>query len=290
MIIEAINKKLWEESGRKIKEADSFYGNNFAQLNPDSKLYVYESGGNVCLLPFFISKNKLFSFRYGGLLYKKYDRAFFKEAILRLNRFCIQHKIRGIVIRSHPFLKTIRAGRVIKKEPFVYIDLSLSGLRLKRALSIKHQECIESAASSGLIFSESRHPMYLKFFYDLYAPMLKNKNIAPESFAYFERLFNNLKGNVSFASIRYNNKIMAVSILFRSSQDAYMMYGGMNEAGYRKYAKHFMIYNLIFRYKKLGYKRLVLGTGEKSGDSIYMFKRGFADKTHYLNTYEKIFR
>jgi len=138
----------------------------------------------------------------------------------------------------------------------------------------------------GLNFSESCDVEYLNIFYKFYSTMMKKNNVPCQKISYFASLFLYLKKNLKFICVKYRRELIAISIILISGRNIFMMYGGMNNTGYEKYAKYFMIYQLMLKYKKRGYSRLVLGTGvDGKNDSVYLFKKGFTDTESYIYTY-----
>jgi hypothetical protein len=287
MILEVTNCKQWSKSVQEIKMNDIFYTNAFASIYGQTKLFIYKRRNNIAIFPFMIKGNTLSSLYYGGMLYKKYDKIFFNEAIDDLCQYCKKNNLIKITVRKHPTLSIIKMGKVIKKEPFVYIDLRESYIELKNAISKLHFKCIKKAFRERLSMFETRQFRYLKTFYKFYKNILERKGVSPQNFSYFMKIFLLLRNNTKFICVKYKEEIIAVSIILRSNDNIFMMYGGMNETGYKKFAKHFMIHNLIVSYKKKGYKNLILGTGNTEGDSIYQFKRGFTNKNHYIYSYGK---
>lgn len=287
MIIEATNRKLWNGILKKIKLDDIFFSNNFGKFHNNAKLFLYQKYNNIALFSFVIKKDIMLSFRYGGILTNSDKGDFVKETRSRFMKYCEAQNVKKAQIRNNPFIKTIKIGEIIKKEPFVYIALQKSERQLKEEISESHRKCIKKAMEEGLLFKETNALKYLRIFYGFYNTILIEKGITPQKFSYFAKMFFYLKDNLKLIYIKYKEEIIAVSIILESNNNVFMMYGGMNESGYKKYAKHFMIYKLIFEYKRKGYKRLILGTGNNGRDSIYQFKRGFTNKDHYIYTYGK---
>lgn len=267
-----------------------FYTNTYLKFVEESErvkinYFKFNENENFAILPYIVRDNILYSLRYGGIWTNSDKEDFIKEVRCSFLKYCKAQNIKRIEIRNNPFIKTIKIGKVIKKEPFVYIYLKKNDNELKNDISKSHAKCIQEAIKERLIFKETADLKYLKTFHQFYKKILERKGIVPQDFSYFMRMFFYLKNNLNLVCIKYKNKIIAASIIFKSNDNVFMTYGGMNEIGYEKYAKHFMIYNLIFKYKKRGYERLVLGTGSNGRDSIYRFKRGFTDRDHYIYTY-----
>lgn len=251
---------------------------NYFKLNED---------GNFAFFPYIIKKDVLYSLRYGGIL-TNYDKESFAEKVCSyFIEYCKSQNIKKIQIRNDPFIRAIKIGKIIKKEPFVYITLQKSERQLKEEISESHGKCIKKAMKEGLLAKETNDLKYLRIFYGLYNKILIKKGIAPQKFSYFAKMFFYLRDNLKLIYINHKQETIAVSIILKSNHNIFMMYGGMNETGYEKYAKHFMIYNLMLEYKRKRYKRLILGTGNRGRDSIYQFKRGFTNKDHHIYTYGK---
>ena len=287
MILTVSDKKKWKAILRILKSADVFYSWEFAKLQPNAKLYVYSNKYGMAILPFYTSKAILNSFRYGGLLTTNYTESFHKNCSKDLLRYCRDKCIERIRIRKHPFIKTIQIGKLIKKEPFVYVDLGEKKLNLDASISKKHFSCINKARKNGVEIYESDNLKYLRIFYKMYKTLLAKKAVLPEKFSYFIEMSKYLGKDLSFSCAKYKNKIIAISIILKSNKNLFMMYGAMTDKGYNLYAKHLMIYELILKYKAKKYSRLVLGTGNLEHDSIYKFKSAFTNRTDHIFTYEK---
>ncbi|PIQ88746.1 MAG: hypothetical protein COV72_06700 [Candidatus Omnitrophica bacterium CG11_big_fil_rev_8_21_14_0_20_42_13] len=286
MIIDVNDRKQWDNNTNSISEKDIFYKNNFARTQKQSRQYVYKIKNNIVIFPYSLRNDVILSFRYGGIIYRRFDRKFFDRAISGLFKYCSKNNIKRIIIRKHPFLKTVKLGNIIKKEPFVFIDLSHDIDRLHRDIITAHMKRINKALMKGLNFSESCDVEYLNIFYKFYSTMMKKNNVPCQKISYFASLFLYLKKNLKFICVKYRRELIAISIILISGRNIFMMYGGMNNTGYEKYAKYFMIYQLMLKYKKRGYSRLVLGTGvDGKNDSVYLFKKGFTDTESYIYTY-----
>ncbi len=179
------------------------------------------------------------------------------------------------------------AGKMVKKEPFVYIDLEQGPRTIKKGISHGHLTCIKKAAQSGLTVQYSAKGAYLKIFLEFYSRLIMKKTGKNTDIDHFRRFYLCLKDDMTFVIVKDNGATVAVSMLLKNNKSAFLAYGGMSKAGYEKFAKHLMIYQLMFDLKKDGMQKLVLGTGHEPYDPIYRFKRGFTDKDNYILTYEK---
>jgi lipid II:glycine glycyltransferase (peptidoglycan interpeptide bridge formation enzyme) len=188
-------------------------------------------------------------------------------------------------MRNHPFLSTIKVGKLIKEEPFVFIDLTRPQEELAAAITRQHRRCIRKAQQSGLSVMYSDKVKYLKVFYEFYRMRQQQKGVGPKDFMFFDQMFRLLRGHLTFSIAQEAKKILAVSLLLKDSGDVFMTYGGMSDEGYERYAKHLMIYDMMSKFKSKRFSRLVLGTGNNGKDSIYDFKKGFTDRECSVCTY-----
>ncbi|MGD0335605.1 MAG: GNAT family N-acetyltransferase [Candidatus Omnitrophota bacterium] len=268
-----------------------FYANDYLSFIKESKrvkinYFKFCQNKDFAIFPYIRRRSLISSLRYGGIWTNSNNAVFITKARKYFLEYCRQNNIKKVQIRNNPFIKIIKIGHRAAREPFVYIDLWNSSSELKNAISDRHLKCIQRAMKENLTFKEALGLRYLKTFYRLYKETLEAKGVKAEKLSYFTRMLSYLKNSINFAYIEHEGEIIAISMILKSKDSAFMMYGGTSVIGYKKYAKHFMIYNLIFQYKKRGYRRLILGTGSQPGDSVYQFKRGFTDRDSYIDTYE----
>lgn len=280
------NKTKWNFYLKKHNLDSVSYTYEFTRAFYDgAKLGIYEDKGKVSLLCFTIKEGKLNGLRYGGMISNNKSSDFKKKSEKIFYDFLKNKKIKKYQIRNNPFLSTIKIGREIKKEPFIFVDLTKSEEELKGEISKGHLKSIKKAKNENLKMFETSDMKYLPIFYKLHKNQLKLKKVKPQNYSFFKRMFSYLSRNLSFICIIDNDEIIAVSLILKDKHDVFMIYGGMNKKGYSKCAKHLMIYSLMFKFKKKGYSRLILGTGNKGKDAIYKFKKGFVNEENYLYTY-----
>lgn len=272
--------------------ANIFYSPRYIAFYEDAAktkihCFVFKKGGFRAFLPYVQRGQTATGLRYGGIEVNTRNKDFIRETKNKLNKHLGDRRIKKLIIRDNPFASTVITGKPVLKEPFVLIDLALPRERLSRGISPRHRSCIEKAFKNNLKFDISKNRKYLDIFYRFHKNNLQSKGATPQPFSYFLKLYRYMKRNIAFSVIRCGVKIIAVSLVLESKPQAYLLYGGMDTPGYRYCAKHLMIYKLIALYKSRGYKNLVLGTGNKGRDSVYMFKRGFCAKDNFILTYEK---
>jgi len=268
-----------------------FYSKNylkFIEETSDVNISVFQTkkNGDMAFLPYYIQDAALFGLRYGGIVSNSDSKEFMQFVSDQFLDYCRGQKVERISIRNNPFEKTLPIGNIIKKEPLALIDLTQSLEELKKGFSKQHQKRLATAKSAQLTVFESRDIKYLILFYKFYKNLLERKGEHPTDIVFFEKLYFYLKKNLNLIYIKDSAQVIAVSIILESKPNVYMLYGGMNGLGYQKCAKYLMIYNLMKKYMKKGYTRLILGTGvDGKQDSIYQFKRGFTDQESYVYTY-----
>ena len=268
-----------------------FYSTNYLKFveetqGVDVSLFTVKKNGALAFLPYYVQDDTLFSLRYGGMISNSKSKKFARFVSDRFLDHCRARKIRDIRIRNNPYINTIRVGEVIKKEPLVFIDLNRTGKDLYAQISEEHKRGLIKANGEHLVVGESKELKYLLLFYRFYGKLLSRKGKKPQGYVFFGKLYNHLKENINLVYVSYNDRVAAVSIILGSKPNVFMLYGAMSGDGYRKCAKHLMIYELMLRYKRRGYSRLVLGTGvDGEEDSIYRFKRGFGGQESYIYTY-----
>lgn len=250
------------------------------------RFFKANKDGKFAEFPHYIQNNILFSLRYGGIVSSSKSKEFERFVSEQFMEYCKAQKVSAVRIRNNPFRSTIPVGHVIKKEPIVFIHLNQKLNDLYAGISQKHNERIQKAKNENLMVCESREIRYLLLFYEFYSKLLLRKSGKPRNYLFFEELYNCLKHYLNLVYVVQNDRTVAVSIVLESKPNIFMLYGAMNEDGYKKCAKHLMIYELMRRYKKRKYSRLILGTGvDGKRDPIYRFKQGFTNREAYIYTY-----
>ncbi len=268
-----------------------FYSPNYFKFIAETQgvdivFFRARKNGALALLPYYVRNNTLFSLRYGGMISNSKSKEFARFVSDSFTEYCRTRKIRDVRIRNNPYIHTIPVGEVIKKEPLAFIDLNRTQEDLYAGISQGHKRGIIKAKNERLVVGESQEYKYLLLFYRLYGKLLSEKGKKPQDYVFFEKLYTHLKKNINLVYAAYNDRIVAVSIVLESKPHVFMLYGAMGKAGYRKYAKHLMIYEMMLRYKARGYCTLVLGTGvDGREDSIYRFKKGFGQQESHIHTY-----
>lgn len=289
-VIDAVNSVEWKRLIRVFPNADVHYMHGFASAFAGAQLFYYRNGSNAGIFPFRKEGDRVSSLRYGGLLCKKKEKGFAAKVKREFLDYCRNQRVKKIVIRQHPFLRNCMSlqRRETKKEPFVYIPLRSPSRQLLSEISDKHRINIKIAQKNGLNFYETRNIRCLLKFFAFYRDMMVRKGLHCPPLSFFGKLRNGLGDRCRMACITDKKDMLAVSILLLSKPNIYLMYGGMSSEGYKKYAKHFMICQLMKRYKNKGYERLVLGTGahKDCSDNIFSFKQGFTRTRSSIKIFE----
>lgn len=274
----------------------AFYSSAYLKFTEETenvklRYFKFVDGENLSYFPHILEDGVLSGLRYGGIYTNCQHPVFLEKVKNEFEGYCRSNNVRKVCIRENPFVQTVKIGDIVRREPFVYINLTKTGEELRRGISRSHTKCIQNAVRQGLVFEEVKDLKYLKIFYKFYKDVLTPRGVDIRGFSYFTKIFLHLKKYAQLVCVRHKKMITAVSIILKFGPDVFMTHGGMREEGYRNYAKHFMIYNLIFTYKKKGCQRLILGAGHEGQDSIYNFKKGFShsDKEVFINTYERLF-
>lgn len=279
-------KREWDSCLAEAGIRSVFLSREFSKLCFfDPVLFVYRRGIKVAAFVYSQDKDTARGLRYGGVIANCSDSSFCLEAASSVTDHLRAQGVRKCEIRNHPFLNTVRVGKLVKEEPFVFIDLTRPNKELVAAITKQHRRCIRRAEESGLDVMYSDDKKYLKFFYEFYKARQKQMGIQPKGYMFFDQMFKSLKDHFIIGVVREANKVLAVSILLKDSGSVFMTYGGMSDEGYERYAKHLMIFDMILKFKSKCFSRLVLGTGSNGKDSIYNFKRGFTDKESSVCTY-----
>ncbi len=248
-------------------------------------MFVYRQGHRAAAFVFSQTKDSASGFHYGGVVTNCQDEVFCSDVTSCLIKYLHSQGMVSCQIRNHPFLSTIKVGELIKEEPFVFIDLTRPRQDLVAAITKQHRRCIRRARQGGLSVMYSDDANYLKIFYEFYKARHIQMGIHPKDYVFFDQMLGLLKDHLIFSIVQEAERILAVSLLLKDSEDVFMTYGGMSDEGYERYAKHLMIYDMMLKFKSERFSRLALGTGSSGKDSIYRFKRGFTDREYSVCTY-----
>lgn len=279
-------KNKWDSCIAETGISTVFCSRNFSKLYfPDPKLFVYQKGAGTAVFVFSHDKDTVKGLHYGGVITNCLDEAFCSDVACSLIKYLRTQGVVTYQIRNHPFLNTIKVGKLIKEEPFVFIDLTRPQEELVSAITRQHRRCIHRAQEKGLGCMYSDDVKYLKIFYEYYKARQEQMDIHPHGYIFFDRMFRLLRDHLVIAVVRQSNKILAVSLLLQDSGNVFMTYGGMADEGYERYAKHLMIFDMMLKFKSKCFSRLVLGTGSNGKDSVYHFKKGFTDSEYSVCTY-----
>ena len=246
---------------------------------------MYRHGDRAAAFVFSQTKNAASGLHYGGVVTNCQDKVFCQDVSFTLIKYLHAQGVVSCHVRNHPFLSTIKVGKLIKEEPFVFIDLTRPREELITAITKQHRRCIRRAEESGLGVMYSDDEKYLKVFYEFYKVRQKQMGIPPKGYVFFDQMFRVLRDYLIISVVRKANKLLAVSLLLKDSDNVFMTYGGMSDEGYERYAKHLMISDMMLKFKSKSFSRLVLGTGNNGKDSIYNFKKGFTDREYSICTY-----
>ena len=183
------------------------------------------------------------------------------------------------ILRENPFADIISIGKTKTIEKFYYIDLTNNLEKLYSNISKSHKRSIKKAESHNLIF-EKLDNSKIDFFYKLYLYQMKKIGAVPHKLNFFNSILEHLEKNIEIY-LTHKEGIIASSLTLATKENLFLLYSGMNEEGYKKCAKHFLIKKLILLAKERKFKRLILGTGM---GSIAQFKKGFTKEEHYIYT------
>ena len=279
-------KNKWDSWLAETGISTVFCSRNFSKLYcPKAKLFVFRKGPSAAAFVFSQQKDTVSGLHYGGVITNCLEGPFCSDVAGALTKYLHAQGVVSYQIRNHPFLNTIKVGALIKEEPFVFIDLTRSQEELVAAITRQHRRCIQKAEKSGLGVMYCDDVKYLKVFYEYYKARQEQMDIHPRGFIFFNRMFRLLRDHLIIGVVRESDKVLAVSLLLQDSGHVFMTYGGMSDQGYECYAKHFMIFDMMLKFKSKGVSRLVLGTGNNGKDSIYNFKKGFTDREYSIATY-----
>ena len=114
----------------------------------------------------------------------------------------------------------------------------------------------------------------------------QGKYFFPQTF--FSDSINLLKNHIEVESVFYKGIVIAIALYLKHGTLVYYWLS-VSKREFRKcYPNVFMIHQAMLRFKKEGYKYLVLGGGISENDSLFQFKSHFSNYIKEFFVYQKI--
>lgn len=302
-IVDIAEKEKWNSIITSFDKWDIYYTNEYAyslMLHGDGIPFLVHwvnDTKEVCyvIMKDDISKDKSFSdclesglffdamvpYGYGGPIIKGIlDEKDIKNCIDEINSICRSQGIISQFLRFHPLFDEQSVfydyfdAKTFKST--IYID-TINEEKIWSNMDSSNRNMIRKAQKSGVTIEFDKGER-LDEFIDVYNSTMDSHNAEEYYYfnrEYFEYLINEMCDNIIFAYSILEEKIIGASIFFYNKE--YMHYhlsGTYRE--YKQYAStNLLLYEAAKWASQKGIKKLHLGGGISSEDSLFKFKKKF---------------
>lgn len=303
IIITTEKEEQWNTIIKSFSDWDIYYlcqYNKSLELHGDGQAYLiyFEKGdsricyivvqkdiSNFKYLTEYIERNTCFDWEtpygYGGPLEKgKIDKEFLQNFMQELTEYCKKHHIVSQFLRFHPLLENYKNWEEVFEVSYlkktIFIDTSEEALIMKN-MDTKNRNMIRKAIKNEIII-QIEEEEHIEEFIAIYEKTMK-KNHADDYYYfnrdYFQYIFSAMKGQIKLFCAYYHGEIISAAIFFYNKN--YMHYhlsGSLEE--YKTLAPmNLLLYQAAVWANHQGIKKLHLGGGVESEDSLFGFKKQF---------------
>lgn len=304
MVVLSIDQKQeWNDIVKSFGDWDVYYSYEYAaslQMHGDGTPYLiyYDNYGfrlcyvmmknDISILPSFnnlIKSNQYYDFTtpygYGGPLTKGVcTPSILDDFFMQLNQYCNEEQIITQFFRFHPLLQNQVIfqdfTKIVSNKQTIYMDLSTKEMIFQN-MDTKNRNMIRKAQKSGVTITSTTSGDMSQFI-DIYNETMERNHA--ESYYYFDKsyfdyLFKKMEDNIILFCAYYENKIISSSIfLYNETYMHYHLSGTLTE--YRSLAStNLLLYEAALWGAQRGIKKLHLGGGIDSEDSLFGFKKQF---------------
>ncbi|EIZ00434.1 hypothetical protein HMPREF1080_01482 [Bacteroides fragilis CL05T12C13] len=304
---------MWKDIVEKFRFCDVYYLPEYVkafEIHGDGcPLLIYYKSDTLCGInvvvrrdiadiPFFsqfIQHNKYFDYitpyGYGGWLFSGgITEDNISVFYIEYKKFCELNNIICEFIRFHPLVHNVNYLRnyieIVDLGDTISLNLDSQEL-IWNNMTSKNRNVIKKAQKNGVKIYSSKDVSLIDDFMKIYnATMIRDSANKYYYFSrdFYESIFRDLKNNFDLFYAKYEDKIIAVSIIIYYGEYVhYHLSGSLFE--YRYLAPtNLLLYEVACRFCDLGYKKFHLGGGVGSGnDNLYRFKKSF--NRNFTNQY-----
>jgi hypothetical protein len=263
--------------------------------------FIFEKDDNFVLYPFLINSiNKIGLMEsneeyydiqgahgYNGALSTTSDKIFLKEFSKIFAKFCNDRNIILEFTRFNPVFKNHRIFRHLNPkyvQDNIIIDLSRSQEDLwMNSLHSKARRAVKKGIRNNLkvkfYLAKDLPDKLLDKFISIYYSTMKRRGVDKyyffnkEFFKYLIRLFPD---SSLFIFVFKDKKLVSSELSLFSEKTVYAFLGGTLIGGFKSCANSFLRFELIKKFKNMGFINYVLGGGVSKHDSIYQYKKSFS--------------
>ena len=188
----------------------------------------------------------------------------------------------------------IRGGKeyfVKESESYSYhehiLELNKSEEELFGSFNESTRRNIKKAIKNGVQIDFMNDLNSINEFYHLNCITRKKHGLPPQPFSFFKNLFNSLiEKEMGFVlSAKYNNDIIASSILLNFGNKSYYKFGASDEKFQNIRPNNLIMWEAIKHFKNSGFTSFNFGRTEKENAGLRRFKLGWGTDEKVINTY-----
>ena len=193
-------------------------------------------------------------------------------------KYCKENKINRIEFRA--------SARLFQYEPpahtdlYYLLDLHRSEDEIFRSFSENTRRNIKKAIKNSVQVFKQNNEEGLRLFYSMLCKTRKRHGIPPQPFSFYKNFYRQiiLKNAGDIRLAQSENKIIAGAIFMHIGKRAIFKYGASDTVFKNSGANHFIMWEAIKEYNRLGYEELDLGRTEKGNEGLKRYKLGFDTK------------
>lgn len=295
------NDKLWDDIVRTISGYDVFYLSSYSRafehqgagkpllieyINKNEKAINVVFRRDVALDSHFVNRLKegqyfdlSTPYGYGGFI-GNITNTF--NLIDEWNKYCIDKRYICEFVRFNLFSNYINYydGEIQTKSHNVIRNLNMPIENMWMDFKQKVRKNVKRSNLYNLQVILDSDGKYLEDFLKIYYATMKRSNAEEEY--YFPRNFfdtlNQMKDNVMYFHVFYENKIISTELVLYGCNNAYSFLGGTDNNYFDLRPNDFLKYEIIKWAKEKNLKNFVLGGGYGYDDGIFQYKSCFAPK------------
>ena len=231
---------------------------------------------------------------YGGPIIEKClpnkEKKLVEAYIREFGKYCINNKIVSEFVRFHPIIENAIDFKDVYNPECIRKTL---GTNLKKfenpMLSEFSKSCrknIRQALNKGVTYKITEAPNDINKFKEIYYSTMDRNNATDYYYfddEYFNNILKNFKNNLLFVEAIYEDKTIAAGLYFIYKKTIHIhLSGTLKEYLYLSPA-YILRYAVTLWGKEKGYELIHHGGGKSNSqeDSLYKFKKGFAQNTEF---------
>ncbi len=281
-----ISKEVWNELVKADKNSTIFSFYEWCSIIEDiqkQRCVGIKNGDTI--LPLTLVKSAIFGNRlisvpfadYGGPVTKNFDENEFSIVIEKIKELAESLDVDYVEIRApNPTFENSLLREKFEKRVDYYtfkIPLDVSEEELNNFIGKNRRYELRKSKLNGVEFRVAESIKDLKIFYELYLKTMKKLGSPPQPLVYFESLWKHFSPNqitVPFAV--YKQKVIASGVFLHYNSLVHHLYSCSLEEYYGLGSNEYILWNMMLKGKKMGYKLLDMGRTRKDS-GVWNYKQ-----------------